>query len=90
AKKTTSSLDRRHEDLFNRTFLIRTDCKAAPSVLKNNVKNLVSKQIFARWKAILSCFDFSIEHIKGDSNALSDFLTREFLQGKNEQKTSKQ
>ncbi|KAL4330168.1 hypothetical protein AHAS_Ahas13G0373100 [Arachis hypogaea] len=50
-----------------------TDCKAAPSILKNDVKNL----------AILSCFDFTIEHIKGESNALPDFLTREFLQGRN-------
>ncbi|XLR47954.1 hypothetical protein S83_032614, partial [Arachis hypogaea] len=47
------------QDLFNKTFLIRTDCKAAPSVLKNDVKNI---------------------HIKGESNALPDFLTREFLQ----------
>ncbi|KAL4374053.1 hypothetical protein AHAS_Ahas05G0143300 [Arachis hypogaea] len=28
------------EDLFNKTFLIRTDCKAAPNVLENDVKNL--------------------------------------------------
>ncbi|XLU71081.1 hypothetical protein S245_030134, partial [Arachis hypogaea] len=32
------------------------------------------------WQAILSCFDFSIEHIKGESNALPEFLTKEFLQ----------
>ncbi|KAL4345352.1 hypothetical protein AHAS_Ahas11G0269800 [Arachis hypogaea] len=48
------------EDLFNKTFIIRTGCKAAPSVLKNDVKNLVSKQIFSRWQAILSCFDFTL------------------------------
>ncbi|KAL4356147.1 hypothetical protein AHAS_Ahas09G0057600 [Arachis hypogaea] len=51
------------------TFLIMIDCKAALSMLKNDVKNL----------AILSCFDFSIEHIKSESNASPDFLTREFL-----------
>ncbi|KAL4344934.1 hypothetical protein AHAS_Ahas11G0228000 [Arachis hypogaea] len=37
------------------------------------------------WQVILSYFDFTIEHIKGESNALPDFLMREFLQGRNEQ-----
>jgi len=60
--------------------LIRTDCKVAPSVLTKDVQNLVSKHIFARWQALLSCFDFEIEHIKGEKNSLPDFLTREFLQ----------
>ena len=32
------------------------------------MKNLVSKQIFARWQAILSCFDFQILPIKGIEN----------------------
>ena len=40
------------------------------------------KQIFARWQAILSVFDFEIEFIKGYSNVLPDFLSREFLQEK--------
>ena len=65
-------------------MILKIDCKAAKDVLQNDVKNLVSKQIFARWQAILSCFDFEIEHIKGSSNALPDFLTREFLQGKHD------
>ncbi|XLU94640.1 hypothetical protein S245_008992, partial [Arachis hypogaea] len=30
-----------------------------------------SKQIFARWQAILSCFDFTIEHINGEQKAAS-------------------
>jgi hypothetical protein len=74
------------DDLVFKTFILRTDCKAASSVLKKDVKNLVSKHIFARWQALLSCFDFEIEHIEGIKNSLPDFLTREFLQGKNEQK----
>jgi len=73
-------LQKFQDDLFNKEFLIRTDCKAAPSVLLKDVENLVSKHIFARWQALLSCFDFSIEHIKGKNNSLPDFLTREFLQ----------
>ena len=70
------------DDLFYKKFLLRIDCKSAKEILQKNVKNLVSKQIFARWQAILSAFDFEIEFIKGESNSLPDFLTREFLQGK--------
>ena len=50
--------------------------------MQKDVQNLVSKQIFARWQAILSVFYFEIEFIKGSSNVLPDFLSREFLQGK--------
>ena len=69
------------DDLLNKKFLLRIDCKSAKSVLEKDVKNLTSKQIFARWQAILSVFDFEIEHIRGENNCLSDFLTREYLQG---------
>jgi hypothetical protein len=48
--------------------------------LKKDVENIASKQIFARWQAILSVFDFDIEYIKGINNSILDFLTREFLQ----------
>jgi len=67
-------------DLLNQKILIRVDCKSAKDILQKDVKNLVSKQIFARWQEILSVFDFEIEYIKGTSNSLSDYLTREFLQ----------
>ena len=69
-------------DVFNKKFLLRGDCKSAKEILQKDVQNLVSKQIFARWQAILSVFDFEIEFIKGSSNVLPDFLSREFLQGK--------
>jgi len=55
------------------------DCKLAKEILQKDVKNLVSKQIFARCQAILSAFDFDIEFIKGQNNSSPDFLTREFL-----------
>ncbi|XLU54169.1 hypothetical protein S245_048817, partial [Arachis hypogaea] len=58
---------------------VRVDCKLAKDVLQNDVKNLASKQIFVRWQAILSVFDFDIEHIKGNSNSLPNSLTREYL-----------
>ena len=69
-------------DLLNQKFLIRVDCKSAKDILQKDVKNLASKQIFARWQAILSVFDFEIEYLKGTSNSLPDYLTREYLQGK--------
>ena len=78
------------EDVFNKKFLLRVDCKAAKDVLQKDVQNLVSKHIFARWQAILACFDFDIEHIKGSKNALPDFLTREFLQGKRDESLRQQ
>ena len=67
-------------DLLNQKFLLRIDCKSAKEVLQKDVQNIASKQIFARWQAILSIFDFDIEYIKGETNSLPDFLTREFLQ----------
>ena len=45
-------------DLLNKKFLLRIDCKSAKDVLQKDVKNLASKQIFARWQAILSIFLF--------------------------------
>ena len=70
------------DDLINKKFLLRVDCKSAKEILQKDVKNLVSKQIFVRWQAILSVFDFDIQYIKGEKNSLPDFLTREYLQGK--------
>ena len=62
-------------------FLLRIDCLSAKHILEKDIKNLISKQIFARWQALLSNFDFQIEFIKGENNSLPDFLSREFLQG---------
>ena len=68
-------------DLLNKEFLLRIDCSSAKSIIENDIKNLVAKQIFAGWQAQLSSFEFTIEFIKGENNSLADFLTREFLQG---------
>ena len=66
-------------EVLNKKILLRVDCKSAKEILQKDVQNLVSKQIFAGWQAILSVFDFEIEFIKGSSNVLPDFLSREFL-----------
>lgn len=68
-------------DLLNQEFLLRIDCQAAKNIIFKDVQNIASKQIFARWQAILSVFDFKITYIKGTDNSIPDFLTREFLQG---------
>jgi hypothetical protein len=68
-------------DLLNQKFLLRIDCSSAKSIIEKDVKNLVSKQIFAGWQAQLSAFEFDIQYIKGENNSLADYLTREFLQG---------
>ena len=68
--------------MLNKKFLLRVDCKAAKYVLEKDVQNIASKQIFARWQAILSVFNFDIEFIKRDTNSIPNFLTREFLQNR--------
>ena len=73
-------------DLLNQNFLLRIDCKSAKYVIENDVENIVSKHIFARWQAILSVFYFDIEYIKGSKNTIPDFLTCEFLQCHNGKK----
>jgi len=67
------------DDLYIKKFLLRIDCKPAKEVLQKDVQNLVSKQIFARWQAILSAFDFEIEFIKGVNNSLPDFSYKRIL-----------
>ena len=46
----------------SKNFLIRADCRTAKAVLQKDVKNLALKQIFVKWQALLSAFDFQIEY----------------------------
>lgn len=48
-------------------------------VLHKDLKNPGDHK-FARWQALFSNFDFTIEYIKGSTNSLADFLSREHLQ----------
>lgn len=41
------------DDIINQGFLLKVECKATKDVLKKDVKNLVSKQIFARLKRFI-------------------------------------
>lgn len=65
----------------NTHLTLRTDCPSLKGVLEKDAKDPAAKLIFARWQAMFSLFSFDIEHIKGESNSLPDFLTREYLQG---------
>jgi hypothetical protein len=67
-------------DLLNQKILLRIDCKSTKYILKKDAENIASKQIFARWQAILSAFDFDIEYMKRSENSIPNFFTLEFLQ----------
>ncbi|KAA0054117.1 Enzymatic polyprotein [Cucumis melo var. makuwa] len=73
------SIQKFQGDLINKEFLVRIDSKASKFIFEKDVKNLISKQIFARWQATLSCFNFKIEPIKGSENSLANYLSREHL-----------
>ena len=60
---------------LTKKILLRVDCKSSKEILQKDVQNLVFKQIFARWQAILYAFYFEIEFIKGSLNVLPDFVT---------------
>jgi hypothetical protein len=53
-------------DLLNQTFLLRIDCKSAKYILKKDVENIASKQVFARWQAILRFFFILILNISNE------------------------
>jgi hypothetical protein len=65
--------------LIYKKFILRTDAAAMNKVLHKELKNPGDHK-FARWQALFSNFDFSIEYLKGSANALADFLSREHLQ----------
>ena len=46
----------------SKNFLIRADCRTSKAVLQKDVKILALKQIFVKWQALLSAFDFQIEY----------------------------
>jgi hypothetical protein len=60
--------------------LLSIDCKSAKYILKKDVENIASKQIFVQWQSILSAFNLDIEYIKSFDNLIPNFLIHEFLQ----------
>ena len=67
--------------LAPKLFLIQTDCKGILDFVKKNLSNM---QVWGRllyWQLWLNQFSFSIEHIQGSRNSLTDSLTRELANG---------
>lgn len=62
------------DDLIMKHFLLRIGCQSYKSIFEKYIKNLIFKQIFARWQAFLGNFDFEIEFIKGENNSFPDFF----------------
>lgn len=65
--------------MIYKKIILRTDAAAMNKVLHKELKNSGDHK-FARWQALFINFDFSIEHIKGTTNSLADFLSHEHLQ----------
>ena len=63
--------------LAPKPFLIRTDYKGILSFLKKNLSNMQAQGRLLRWQLWLNQFFFSIKHIHGSKNSLTDSLTRE-------------
>lgn len=67
--------------LIYKKFILRTDVVTMNKVLHKELKASGDHK-FSRWQALFNNFDFSIEHIRGTTNSLADFLSRENLQNK--------
>lgn len=73
------------DDLLNKGYLLRIDCRSVNNVLENDVKNIYFEHIFVKLQAILCFFFyFELDYVKGEDNSLPDFLTIESLQGSKE------
>lgn len=58
-------------------FLLRTDNTQVKSFIKNNLPSKPEYKRLIRWQTLLSEYNFDIEIIKSEKNALADFLTRD-------------
>jgi len=67
--------------LAPKSFFIRTDCKRILGFVKKNLSNMQAQGRLLHWQLWLNQFSFSIEHIQGSKNSLTDSLTRELANG---------
>ena len=70
------------KESLNKKFIIHIDCKSTKDVVQMDVKNLASKQIFARWQAILNTFDFTSKVLQF---LFLIFLLKKFCKGNHDQ-----
>jgi hypothetical protein len=83
------SILKSQSDLISSKILLRNNSKLAKDILKRKLLKDCIKKTIIRWQVILSIFFyFDIVLIKRDSNSLSDFLTRKFVQGRQQPKTT--
>ena len=66
------SLRHFQDELQGHKITIRTDHQALVSFMKN----IQTNQMKRRWQEFMSQFDITLEHIKGENNAIADFLSR--------------
>lgn len=67
-KATLNAIQKFDIYLINKTFLLRTDAAAMNKVLNKEIKKAADAK-FARWQALFSNFEFTIEHIKGETQS---------------------
>ena len=61
--------------LLGRPFLLRTDHQALVTLLsQTKIQRSVTR--VERWKEKVSCFDYTVEYIKGENNQMADWLSR--------------
>ena len=63
-----------HTDHKNLTYIL------SPQEINPNIPLHNAKRVY-RWALELNCFDYRIEHIKGEHNILADLLSRPFALG---------
>ena len=71
------AIKRLHMYLYGRQFCLRTDHRPLLKIFGEHSRlpaTAVSR--LQQWAVILSEYDYSIEHIKGSSNAIADCLSR--------------
>ena len=61
--------------LLGRPFKLRTDHASLTSLLTKHTSKRKSAK-FARWLEGLSAFEYTVSHIRGEDNVISDFLSR--------------
>src|SRR5437016_2714217 len=68
------SLRHFQDQLQGHKITIRTDHQALVSFMKN----IQTNQMKRRWQEFMSQFDITLEHIKGEDNAIADLLSRAY------------
>ena len=69
-------MERLHQYLCGRKFLVRTDHRCLKEVLTGNVDQNKAPARVIRWSYRLLPYSFSVEYIQGRTNVVADALSR--------------